>query len=295
MRRILCLFLAISVLLSLLCGTTFAQSTENITIETVRFSYWEENGTVNEDWIRVTVKYTATGVTSASLTLTPIGAPFDFLWMGQEDELSAEGTFSFGVAASKFVEGATYTVRLASKSEAVATKNIVYRTPGTEHAEVDLTTINGAQMRLTGQQGLRFISNIKKSGDFGAVKEYGTVIIPTENLVNMEDLKIDAEFDGRKVAKVPAVYRYAEDETHITFTAVVVNISEQNYTRSYTVRAYAILEDDTVIYGDTFASRSLYQVAKRILENESATDTETEAAQKIVDAVETRNDNETDS
>ena len=161
-----------------------------------------------------------------------------------------------------------------------------------QEPDVTLATVNGAQMRISGKQGLRFISSIAKSGDFASVKEYGTVLIPTEDVENIEDLVIGATLNGHAACKVPAVYKYAEDDDKITFTAVITDIAEQNYARSYTARAYAIMEDDTVVYGDTYTSRSIYQIAKLILEDASASDAEVDAAQAIVDAVEQYGDND---
>ena len=158
--------------------------------------------------------------------------------------------------------------------------------------DISLATVDGAQMRLTGKQGLRFTSSIAKNGDFASVKEYGTVLIPTEDVETIDDLVIGATLNGRAVCKVPAVYKYAEDDDKITFTAVITDIAEQNYARSYTARAYAILDDDTVVYGETYTSRSIYQIAKLILEDEAASDAEVDAAQAIVDAVEKYGDND---
>ena len=158
--------------------------------------------------------------------------------------------------------------------------------------EITLATADGAQMRLSGKQGLRFTSTVSKSGDFASVKEYGTVLIPTEDLETIDDLVIGATLNGRSVCKVPAVNKYAEDDEKVTFTAVITDIAEKNYARSYTARAYAVLEDDTVVYGETYTSRSIYQIAKLILEDTSASDAEVDAAQEIVDAVEQYGDND---
>ncbi|MBQ3055260.1 MAG: leucine-rich repeat domain-containing protein [Oscillospiraceae bacterium] len=156
-----------------------------------------------------------------------------------------------------------------------------------EPYDITLATVEGAQMRLSDPQGLRFTSTIAKRGDFDKVKEYGTVLIPTENLTNLEDLKIGAELGGRTVVKVPAVYKYAEDDESVTFTAVVTHIAEKNYNRAYTARAYAIMEDDSVIYAETSSSRSIYEIASVILESDTASEAEKEAAQVIVNVVET--------
>ena len=161
--------------------------------------------------------------------------------------------------------------------------------------EVELYTANGAQMRVAGTQGLRFISTIVKNDAFENVVEYGTVLIPTESLDDgdIENLVIGKSMaNGHAVCKVEAKVLMAEDETSATYTAVITNIAEQNYTRSYTARAYAILDDGTVVYSDTSTSRSIYQIAKLILEDDNATEEEVTAAQAIVDVVEKYGDND---
>ncbi len=271
-----------------------------LTIDSIVLSYQDnEDGTVNPDSVWLDIGYTASGIERFSIVLLPEGTGDDALsimlnnlYMGQEDIL--DGTLGFAVDKSKFTEGTTYTLKLTATTETNAVKNFVYSAPELPTVDYDITlaTVDGAQMRLSEPQGLRFTSTIAKSGDFSAVKEYGTILIPTENLTNAEDLVIDAELDGRTVAKVPAIYRYAEDEETVTFTAVITNIAEKNYARSYTARAYAILEDGTVVYGGTYTSRSIYQVAKLVLESDTATDAEIEAAQAIVNVVEKYGDND---
>ena len=87
-----------------------------------------------------------------------------------------------------------------------------------EEYVVELSTVSGAQIRTTGAQGLRFISSIQKSQDFDHVVEYGTVIIPSVDISDIEELTIDANLNGHSVAKVPAVCIYNETESTISFT-----------------------------------------------------------------------------
>ncbi len=153
--------------------------------------------------------------------------------------------------------------------------------------EVTLSTINGAQIRTTGAQGLRFISSIDKTSlDFERVVEYGTVLIPTADITDISELQIGAILNGHAVAKVKANYMYNETDDTITFTAVLTNVAEKNYAREYTARAYAIMDDGSIVYADTGASRSIYAVAKRGLENPNESDANKEIFQAIVDTVE---------
>jgi len=146
-----------------------------------------------------------------------------------------------------------------------------------KYEELGKYTTEGAQIRLPGEnafgkdepQGLRFISWVSKdlyNVDSSEVKEFGTVLIPTADLTNLDDLKIDAVLNGHRVAKVPAKNRYVDTNESVRFTAVVTNLPESQYEMSITARAYVILQDDTVIYGDTYTERSIYEVAKNGLE-----------------------------
>lgn len=154
-------------------------------------------------------------------------------------------------------------------------------------AEVSLSTINGAQIRTNGAQGLRFISTIDKTSlDFDRVVEYGTVLIPSADITDISELEIGATLNGHTVAKVQANNLYEVTDESITFTAVITDIAEKNYAREYTARAYAILDDGTVVYADAGASRSIYAVAKRGLENPNESDENKAVFQGIVDIVE---------
>lgn len=128
-----------------------------------------------------------------------------------------------------------------------------------------LSTVNGAQIRTSGAMGLRFISSMDKRAD---AVEYGTVLIPTEDLSDISELQIGATLNGHTTAKVEAKYLYDEDEDSVTFTAVITNIAQKNYARAYTARAYAVLTDGSVVYGETYTSRSVAEVAQAALERD---------------------------
>lgn len=154
-------------------------------------------------------------------------------------------------------------------------------------ASVTVETVNGAQIRTKGKQGLRFISTIDKtSADFSRVVEYGTVLILSADITDLSELQIGATLNGHKVAKVPAEYLYSETEDTVTFTAVITNIAEKNYTRGYTARAYAILDDGTVVYSDVAPSRDVYTIAGKVLANETLSEAETAFLTRVVRYVE---------
>jgi len=152
-----------------------------------------------------------------------------------------------------------------------------------------VSTVNGAQIRTTGNQGLRFISTVNKSDvAFSEIKEFGTVLIPTADLEQVSDLKIGAVLNGHTVAKVPAVNIYASDDNAITFTAVITNIQSKHYDREYTARAYAIMNDGSVVYADSGASRSVYGVAKKAVEAGVESEENMAIFRYIIDTVENK-------
>ena len=115
--------------------------------------------------------------------------------------------------------------------------------------------------------------------------EYGILLIPSDDITDISELQIGATFKGHTVAKVPAKAIYDETESTVTFTAVITNIAVKNYTRSYTARAYAIFDNGTIVYSDSGASRSIYQVAERGLQDPYASAENKAVFQAIVDAV----------
>ena len=177
--------------------------------------------------------------------------------------------------AEKNLDG-TYTLHLGNTTLITATdgQNYTYGIAEDQTLTIPLTkewastdasvqTVNGAQVRVSGAQGLRFISTICKADvNFDRVREFGTVLIPSADLNDISELKIGAILNGHAVAKVPAKNLYAETASEITFTAVLTGITEAYYTREFTARAYAIMDDGSIVYADTGASRSIYGVAK---------------------------------
>ncbi len=194
---------------------------------------------------------------------------------------NADGTYTFDIGDFSLVTG-TNTYEIAAGQSYTIPVSREY-----EYKPIEVNTVNGAQIRTTGVQGLRFISTIDKSNvSFADVVEFGTVLIPTADLDQLSDLKIGATLKGHTVAKVPAKNIYAEDDSTITFTAVITNIAAKNYAREYTARAYAIMRDGSVVYGDTSAARSVYRVAKAGLEAGRESEEVLDLFAYIVDAVE---------
>ena len=193
-----------------------------------------------------------------------------------------DGTYTFDIGDFSLVTG------LGSSYEIAAGQNFTIPVSKEfEYKPIEVKTVNGAQIRTTGTQGLRFISTIDKtSAEFENVAEFGTLLIPTADLDQLSDLKIGATLKGHTVAKVPAKNLYSDDGETITFTAVLTNVAAKNYDRAYTARAYAIMKDGRVVYGDTSSSRSVYQVAKAGLDAGRESEEVLDLFRDIIDKVE---------
>lgn len=151
-------------------------------------------------------------------------------------------------------------------------------------------TINGAQIRLTGAPGLRFISSVSISDlEANDVIRYGTLLIPTESLDNVDDFVLGATLDGRAVADVPAINTYSISGDTLSFTAVITNIKPKNYDRAYSARSYILYNDggeEKAIYSDVVPSRDVYSIAKKVLANESLSEDEAAFLNAVVRYVE---------
>ncbi len=153
-----------------------------------------------------------------------------------------------------------------------------------------VSTANGAAIRTREPHGQRFtfyLDNKYQQGD-NKVVGWGSVLVPTAALVNgatVEDMKIGATLNGYAVADVPAVLQYKVTPETTTFTAVLTGIpaTKPYYRRSITARAYAVLEDGTVIYSDSFVSRSIFEVAYKICK--APQPNEGDAAKKMAQAI----------
>ncbi|MBE6688932.1 MAG: SGNH/GDSL hydrolase family protein [Ruminococcaceae bacterium] len=129
--------------------------------------------------------------------------------------------------------------------------------------DVQLTAL-GAQIRAGVEngapQGLRFGTTINKSmwKDVDVTDiSYGTVVIPARML----DGELTLETEGAK--DVPAVNKFKETDTEVTFTAVVTNIPDKEYNTQIAARAYAkytFAGDDYVVYADSTKIRSVNDV-----------------------------------
>ena len=212
------------------------------------------------------------------MTSGPAGATFDSLTRTMSWTPTAFGNYS-----------ATFTATCNGKTATLTVPITVLAAPP--------ILVQGAQIRLNGVQGLRFISrmdleNIELLEASGATEiEYGTLLIPSADVQDYREIQIGATLNGHEVAKVPAVFIYDITETENIYTAVITNVLEKNYSRAYTARPYLSYKDkdgvSRAVYGNSCVSRSIYQVAKAALNDaDRYSDNELATLQGIVDVVE---------
>lgn len=137
-------------------------------------------------------------------------------------------------------------------------------------------SVLGAQIRLSGDSAdLRFVSSIDKEllatlgiTEFsGENVKFGSIVLPADLLGDEELTKETAQ-----AAVVPAVKRYAENSKEVYFTVCLVNISENNYDRIFTVRPYIEYTDENgtvqTMYGESYGTldggASLYSIALEV-------------------------------
>lgn len=135
----------------------------------------------------------------------------------------------------------------------------------------------GASIRTTGNQGLRFVGRIKKTGSItithGENANFGFLIIPESSTDGSPITK-----DTANVSKVPAVLEMGEgsvtaagltyDADYYYFCVVQINIPANFYGTNFVARAY-IDNGGSYIYsdsGETRAKRSIQYVAQAIAE-----------------------------
>lgn len=143
---------------------------------------------------------------------------------------------------------------------------------GVSFAETNegIYTTVGSAIRTNNPSGQRFRGRISKAYiEENGITEFGMVLVPTAALGNdhsADDIRVDATLNGYPVAAVPANNIYEETETEYVYTAVLIGIVPQNYTREISARAYAKLGDGTYVYADGTA-RSIYDAAKLLVES----------------------------
>ncbi|MBQ3054852.1 MAG: hypothetical protein IJC88_01980 [Oscillospiraceae bacterium] len=189
----------------------------------------------------------------------------------------------------KYLEAGDYALAMSAKAQGeglTAISSFTF-TGLTEKETLNLNTTDGAAIRITEPQGMRFTSTIDRAlADSDNVVEYGTILMPTDDLDgDINNLVVGYSKNGHTAITAPALIHYAEDEDTYTFTAVLIDTLPKYYSRSISARAYIKLADGRYIYSETSTARSIRQVAELILKNADATAEEKAVAQEIVDTV----------
>ena len=140
--------------------------------------------------------------------------------------------------------------------------------------------IIGAQIRLTGEQGLRFITETNDSfiNEVLSSADYGSVVFVTKYLGG-DELLLDTEYSygnktyASKSVKAEKLFSYDENTGTIQYTVCIIDILPENYIREYTVRPYARYTDKNgnsrVYYGDQY-STGVFAVANYALRTDDS-------------------------
>jgi hypothetical protein len=132
---------------------------------------------------------------------------------------------------------------------------------------IEEIAFEGAQIRTTQNQGLRFIFKIPRAVSENCT-EFGSVVMPRKFLgTNELEIGYSITSDGKEYAakKVPAVKLFSEDEEFIYYTVCITKIKQSNYTEEYVAVPYFTYEKngETIItYGKETSDVSVFSVAE---------------------------------
>lgn len=281
--RYLCLALCLVLTLSITIPCFATDSL--VTIDSVEFEeYSDIYGERDEHIIRTKIKYTVpTGTKSVTLAFLGKNTSSieDFakstIYIDQIDEPTGE--FEFLIERSRVeqalgtsdIEGKTLYLKMgATGSDEADIFEVEYHTP-------TCMTFEGAQIRMTGEQGLRFIFSIPKTvydklerptSNTDTGLGFGSVVFPKKYLGDeklVKDLEIEANGETKKAKTVPAVNLFKVTDKYVYFTVCLLKIDESHYTEEYTAVPYiTYLEDGKTIteYGMQTHNVSVFAVAE---------------------------------
>ena len=155
--------------------------------------------------------------------------------------------------------------------------------------------VEGAQIRLSGNEGLRFVNKVSmnlfntlnSSGiTFTQDTQYneysvglGFVVFPDALLSEGEALTKETEKDGKTAGVVPAKNIFSLDENTLRYTVCITDIQTENYGNSYRVVPYIQFRNangvNDTFYGEQYAT-SLAAVADMAINDKDANLTEAE-------------------
>ncbi len=137
---------------------------------------------------------------------------------------------------------------------------------------------------LVNERGLEFRANLTQYND-GVLNEYGFIIVPTYNLINIKSDYIaalnQASAEYRQIVCDVQVDEIDEDYSDIYFTCRLANVEYDDLTTDFTAIAYVKNPDGEYMYSSKYASASVAGLASRELYKTGANKAE---IQKIVNA-----------
>ena len=294
LKRACVLFVSALMLLSLFPISFAAESP--IVIGNVEFEeYFDLNGKEDERMVSVTVDYTVPENTEhVSLLLlgkdTSSASELETktIYIDQID--GPTGSYEFVIEKSRIssalgaenIEGETqYRKMGASGVDTPDMKELTYITPSP-------LTFDGASIRTSGTQGLRYTFSIPKDLYDKLEKPesyedsnlgFGSVVMPKRYLGDTELKKgTVTTVAGKEYAAktVPAVKIFNETDTHVWFTVVITEIAEKNYTEEYVAVPYITYLDgevETTVYGAMTEDITVFDIAELAYADDKETET----------------------
>ncbi len=188
-----------------------------------------------------------------------------------------DGVISYAIDGEQLYASSTFDnykangidyIYLALESSAATTcvDNIKFSNLNPDLFKIDFSMVNGAAIRLTGNMGLRFETEVKKN-ELTEILAEGTVLIPDRLLSG--ELTLSTE----NVLDVPRVNYFSGDgnsSTH-SFTGVLTEIPDYRYNEEITARSYVVYKvigsDEEITVYSNAVTRSVSYVAQQALES----------------------------
>ena len=142
-------------------------------------------------------------------------------------------------------------------------------------------TVEGAQIRTEGVQGLRFVAKVERAKfnlTTGENANFGILLIPASMIGENENITVDTH----TVKNVKAKNLMSQTEEYYEFTAVLLNIPAEFYGMELVARAY-VKQGDDYTYSEQL-TRSVKFVAEAILKDSDASETDVAVANAVLKA-----------
>lgn len=145
-------------------------------------------------------------------------------------------------------------------------------------SKAEWLSMEGAAIRTTGTQGLKFVGSIQKNDalQIGSNVNFGLLLIPQSVVGNGELITVET----KNIKKVPAQNLLSKNDSSYQFSAVLTDIPVEFYGTDILARAY-VEDNGTYSYSEQI-SRSVKTVAESILADAEATETDKTAARNVM-------------